>query len=179
VFSLLDQEISTFRGWSGLTCKTGCGKCCNKANIEATVVEFLPFAHYLYQQNQAFEWLEKLREHERGLCLLFKPTQIPGAGYCSEYLYRGLICRLFGFSARTNKYSKREFVTCQTIKTEQVAAYSETVKGVESGGFVPVMNHYYMRLLSIDPDLGKNFYPINEAIRRAIETVLHYYAYQD
>lgn len=177
VFLLLDQDISEFQGWSGLTCKVGCGKCCTKADVEATVLEFLPFAHYVYHKNQAAEWLIKLKEHRDDICLFFNPTHT-GGGMCSQYAYRGLICRLFGFSARTNKYSSREFVTCQTMKTEQAAAYSQARTNIESGGFVPVMNHYYMRLHAIDPDLARHFYPINEAIKRAIETVLHYYAYR-
>ncbi|MEX2233391.1 MAG: YkgJ family cysteine cluster protein [Cyclobacteriaceae bacterium] len=178
VFALLDQEMSKFQGWSGLTCKTGCGRCCKKADIEATVLEFLPFAHHVYLQNQSWEWLGKLKEHPDAICLLFESGHA-GAGSCSQYLYRGLICRLFGFSARTNKYAQREFVTCQVIRTEQAEAYDHTVKTIQTGGEVPVMNQYYMRLHSIDPDLARDFYPINEAIKRAIETVLHYYAYRN
>ncbi len=124
------------------------------------------------------EWLDKLKEHTGDICLFYN-RHIARAGLCSQYAYRGLICRLFGFSARTNKYSKREYVTCQTIKTEQAEAYAQTVKTIETGGAIPVMNNYYMRLNSIDPDLAQKFYPINEAIRRAIETVLHYYAYRN
>ena len=176
-FLLLDQDISTFQGWSGLACKAGCGKCCMKADIEATVLEFLPFAHHVYQANEATEWLTRLQEHKGDICLLFNPTHT-GGGRCTQYPHRGLICRLFGFSARTNKYSKREFVTCETIRTGQEAAYSEAVAGIEKGVFIPVMNHYYMRLHAIDPHLTRDFYPINEDIRRAIETVLHYYAYR-
>ncbi|HET9486570.1 MAG TPA: YkgJ family cysteine cluster protein, partial [Chryseosolibacter sp.] len=131
----------------------------------------------VYQLNQSAEWLEKLSENANPVCMLLEPSQA-GAGLCSQYPYRGLICRLFGFSSRTNKYSRKEFVTCQTIKTEQAAAYAEAVQTIEKGGSIPVMNHYYMRLLAIDPDLGRDFYPVNEAIRRAIETVLHYYAYR-
>jgi uncharacterized protein len=177
VFTLLDHEMSKFQGWSGLHCKIGCGKCCNKADIEATVLEFLPFAHHVYHLNQSAEWLARLEQHSGDLCLFFEPTKA-GAGLCQEYPFRGLICRLFGFSARTNKYSKKEFISCQTIKTEQPGAYAQTLAGVAEGGFVPVMNHYYMRLHAIDPDLTHKFYPINEAIRLAIETVLHHYAYQ-
>jgi len=177
-FILLDQDISKFREWSRLTCKAGCGKCCTKADIEATALEFLPFAHYLYESDQAFEWLERFRENSGSICLLYNPTHT-GGGMCSQYQHRGLICRLFGFSGRTNKYSKPELVTCQTIKTEQEASYSRAVAGIDAGEFVPVMNQYYMRLHAIDPDLARDFYPVNEAIRRAIETVLHYYAYRD
>jgi len=36
-----------------------------------------------------------------------------------------------------------------------------------------------MRLVAIDPQLARDFYPINTAIKLAIETVLHYYAYRD
>jgi hypothetical protein len=35
-----------------------------------------------------------------------------------------------------------------------------------------------MQLHAIDIDLTRDFYPINKAIRKAIETVLHYYAYR-
>ena len=176
VFLLLDQEMSTFREWSGLYCKSGCGKCCHKADIEATELEFLPFANYLYNSNQYSEWLTKLEQNRSSLCVLFDPAKTSG-GLCSQYAYRGLICRLFGYSARTNKYSQREFITCQTIKSEQTAAFTDTVGMIQRGGIVPVMNNYYMRLHSIDPDLSQHFYPINEAIQRAIQTVLHYHAY--
>ncbi|MFZ6012952.1 MAG: YkgJ family cysteine cluster protein [Bacteroidota bacterium] len=177
VFRDLDEAISKFQGWSTLYCKFGCGKCCFKADIEATVLEFIPFAHYLYQQDLAFDWLNKLKQTDSSLCLILNPTS-SGAGLCSEYPYRGLICRLFGYSARTDKYGVQELVTCQIIKTEQSGAYEQTAEKVRAGEKVPVMNQYYMKLHAIDHDLAQNFYPINEAIKRAIETVLHYYAYR-
>ena len=177
-YSLLQHEMSVFQGWSGITCKSGCGKCCTKPDIEATVAEFLPLAHHIYLQNQWEEWLTKLTERQDPVCLFFNPGQA-GSGLCSQYAYRGLICRLFGFSARTNKYAQREFVSCQIIKTEKSIEYTAAAEKVREGHPISVMNQHYMRLLSIDPDLGRDFYPINEAIRRAIETVLHYYAYRD
>lgn len=178
VFALLTQEMSMFQGWSGLTCKSGCGKCCNKADIEATVLEFLPLAHSLFLLNQCEEWLTRIQEKQSVLCILFE-SKDNGNGSCTDYHHRGLICRLFGFSARTNKYAQLEFVSCQTIKTEQITAFTETSRKVQQGEFVVVMNHYYMRLHAIDRDLARDFYPINEAIKRAIETVLHYYAYKN
>ena len=177
-FSVLSSEMSTFRDWSGLSCKTGCGKCCTKADIEATVLEFLPFAHHVFLKNEAAEWLEKLKSHPSSICLLLDPAN-SGTGLCSQYDHRGLICRLFGFSARLNKYSAKEFVTCQIIKTEQQERYAATVDNIREGGMVPMISHHYMRLHGIDADLARDFYPINEAIKRAIETVLHYYAYRN
>lgn len=171
--------MSAFQGWSKLTCKIGCGKCCKKADIEATVLEFLPFAYHVYMLRQSEEWLARLKEHEQSVCLFFSPEAAADLGSCSQYKHRGLICRLFGFSARTNKYATREFVSCQTIKTEQSESYLSTAEKVRSGEPVPVMNQYYMRLLAIDPDLARHFYPINKAIRLAIEVVMHHYAYQE
>jgi Fe-S-cluster containining protein len=177
VFQKLDNEISKFQSATTLHCKFGCGKCCFKPDIEATILEFLPFAFHLYQSNQAEEWLTKLQNTDSEICLILNPTQA-GSGLCSQYTHRGLICRLFGYSARTNKYARRELVTCQIIKTEQANAFAEAEKKIEKGLEVPVMNEFYMQLASIDFDLSRDFYPINEAIKKAIEAVLHYYAYR-
>jgi len=177
VFERLDNEISAFQSRSSLHCKFGCGKCCFKPDIEATALEFLPFALHLYKNNQAEEWLTKLREGDSEICAILSPTQA-GAGLCSQYPHRGLICRLFGYSARTNKYGKRELVTCQIIKTEQQADFERAEAEIDKGLNVPVMNEFYMQLAAIDFDLAREFYPINTAIRKAIESVLHFYAYR-
>ncbi|AYB35206.1 YkgJ family cysteine cluster protein [Chryseolinea soli] len=178
VFENLDREISTFQSWSGLHCAWGCGKCCFKPDIEATILEFLPFAHYLYTQNLAFEWLEKIKSSDSAICHILNPTQ-PGAGLCSEYKHRGLICRLFGYSARTNKYGTKELVTCQIIKTEQQQQFEAAAAQIVEEKPVPVMNQFYMQLHAIDFELTREFFPINEAIKRAIEVILHYYAYRE
>jgi len=177
VFRELDAEIAKFQSASTLHCGWGCGKCCFKPDIEATVLEFLPFALYLYGQDRALDWLSKLDETDSSICLILNPTRA-GAGLCSEYPHRGLICRLFGYSARTNKYGANELVTCQIIKTEQAEAFRSAEEKIADGMPVPVMNQYYMQLLAIDADLATVSYPINQAIRKAIETVLHYYAYR-
>jgi len=177
VFLALDKEIAAFKSRSGLGCKPGCGKCCLKPDIEATVLEFIPFAYHLYKQGKAIEWLENPSLDDT-VCAILDP-RLPGAGHCSSYPHRGMICRLFGFSAKLNKYGNKELVTCQVIKKEQpgefLAAYAETL----AGGEVPFMRDYYMQMYAIDWGLAQKFYPINTAIKKAIETVLHYYAYRE
>jgi uncharacterized protein len=177
VFKNLDAEIANFQSWSHLGCKFGCGKCCFKPDIEATILEFLPFALHLHQNQAAEDWLQKMEQEESPLCPILNPTQ-SGAGLCSEYVYRGLICRLFGYSARTNKYAQRELITCQIIKTEQKENYELAEKQITEGGSIPVMSNYYMQLHAIDFELTNQFYPIKTAIKKAIETVLQYYAYR-
>lgn len=177
VLTRLDTEIARFQQSTTLHCKHGCGKCCYKSDIEATPLEFLPFAFHLYLTDQAETWLEKLKTADDTLCVILNPTQA-GAGLCSQYPYRGLICRLFGYSARTNKYGKPELITCQIIKTEQAIPVAAVEAKLGNGLEIPIMSQYYMQLASIDFDMAREFYPINKALRTAIETVLHYYAYR-
>lgn len=177
VFSELDKQINDFQSATSLHCKWGCGKCCFKPDIEATILEFLPFALHLHQVGKAEEWLVKVNDSSSSICHILNPTQA-GAGLCSEYEHRGLICRLFGYSARTNKYEKKELVTCQIIKTEQADAFAKATAEIDNGLPVPVMNQFYMQLHGIDFELTQTFYPINLAIKKAIETVLQYYSYR-
>lgn len=177
VFQKLDAEIAQFQSATGMHCKFGCGKCCFKPDIEATPLEFLPFALHLYRQGLAEQWHGKLSASDIAFCQILNPAQA-GAGLCTEYKHRGLICRLFGYSARTNKYQQKELVTCQVIKTEQAVEYEGAVKFIGESGDVPVMSNYYMQLHAIDPDMTTEFYPINVAIRKALENVMHYFAYR-
>ena len=177
VFHELDTAISNFQQDSKLGCKWGCGKCCFKADIEATILEFLPLANFLYQNHQAEEWWEKLRSEGNSICVILNPTQ-EGAGLCSEYVHRGLICRLFGYSARTNKYGAKELITCSIIKSEQQENYESARVRINHDLQVPIMNQFYMKLQAIDMELTREFYPINMAIQKALEVVMQYYAYR-
>ncbi len=177
VFLELDTHIRDFQSWSSLACKTGCGQCCLKPNVQATILEFLPLAHYLFENDQAIAWLDRLEQDAPDICVMINPFR-GDAGLCGEYQHRGMICRLFGFSARRNKYSVKELITCQVIKSEQGGAVTTAQAGIAQGAEIPVASHYYTRLLAIDDLLARDLYPINVAIKKALETVLNYYAYR-
>jgi hypothetical protein len=38
VFAKLDAEIQSFQSWTGMHCKSGCGKCCFKPDIESNIL---------------------------------------------------------------------------------------------------------------------------------------------
>ncbi|CAN5269785.1 YkgJ family cysteine cluster protein [soil metagenome] len=179
VFAELDEEISRFKVETGLGCIKGCGECCKKPDIEATVLEFLPMAYHLCQINREIEVLEALEKRDHLPTCTFFSTIISGheIGLCNNYLHRGLICRLFGFSASKDKEGRPVLATCRIIKTNLATEYQNAVTYIHEGGFVPVMNQYYMKLLSIDHDLGQTFYPINKAIKIAIEKLSLYISY--
>ncbi len=175
----LDREIKQFQSWSTLGCKAGCGKCCFKPDIEATPLEFLPFAMHLHLLGKGEEWLDRIDKlSDDKICVILNPNQ-SGMGLCSQYPYRGLICRLFGFSARTNKYDKKELITCSIIKSDLQLNYLKAELEINSGGSVPVMSEYYLKMHYVDPYLANQFMPINQAIKKSIEIVLQYFLYRN
>ncbi|WP_026135515.1 YkgJ family cysteine cluster protein [Nafulsella turpanensis] len=179
VYHQLEQEITKFKEQAPLKCLAGCGTCCQKADIEATVLEFLPLAYHYLLEGRATEVLEKLQQESGPTCSLLKLAISGGSsGLCSEYAYRGLICRLFGYAASRDKWGQLQLVTCNKIKEGQAALYAEVQERMKAGLEVPVMGRYYSRLSAIDPELSRKFFPINEAMERALEIVLHYFAYR-
>lgn len=180
IFASLDKEIASLQATSGLHCIAGCGKCCFKPDIEATPLEFLPYAFHLFLTNRIEDEHTLLLERDITTCAIFSP--VAGSlvkGGCSEYKFRGLICRLFGYSAVRDKYGKTSFVTCLPLKTESPESVAAINDSINEGKSVPMMNDYYFQIRSIDTDLGTKQIPINQALREAMETVMSYYAYRE
>lgn len=179
LFHQLEQESAQFEQSSGISCNSGCGKCCSYPEVEASPLEFLPWAFHLFLNGEAETMLDSLNENETTTCAIFKPISILGQGRCSDYKYRGLICRLFGFAANTDKYGKLRLATCKIIKEGQTDKYNSANEAISNGQLnVPVFTEYYMQLNQIDFHLGNIMLPINKALKMAIEEVLHYYAYR-
>lgn len=180
VFSNLEREVATFQGATGMKCVSGCGLCCKKPDIAASPLEFLPLAYHLYRNGQAYDWLQSLlADKENPICKAFKPFVSEGdKGFCGRYEHRGLICRLFGFSAMLDKQGVPQLVTCKTIKTDLSEAYQRGVAHIAEGNAIPVMRNFYFQLRAIDADLGQRLMPINQAIVEALKVVLSYYAYR-
>ncbi|HAD98051.1 MAG TPA: hypothetical protein DCG19_11640 [Cryomorphaceae bacterium] len=179
VFHQLEKDVATFQQATTLGCLSGCGRCCQKSDINATSLEFLPFAYHLYKTGEALRWHEHLNnDRDNHHCPAFSPFLRPGdKGFCQAYAYRGLICRLFGFSAMMDKYGDPRLVTCRPIKETFPASVEKAHQHIAEGKSTPVMRNYYFQLRSIDPDMGNRLMPINLAILEALKTVLSYYAY--
>jgi Fe-S-cluster containining protein len=180
LFGRLENEITTFQSETQLHCRTGCGKCCSTPDIEASPLEFLPWALHLFLNGKAEEMLVELHHKTDSNCHLYRPTDFPDRkmGSCSNYRYRGLICRLFGYAASRDKYGKLRLATCKIIKEGQQENYNTAEEAISKGLYVPVFTDYYMQLSQIDNRLATTLLPINEALKTAIEEVLHYYAYR-
>jgi len=179
IFASLDNEIASLQTASGLHCIAGCGKCCFKPDIEASPLEFLPYAFHLFLTNRIEEQYDLLLTRNTSTCAIFSPTKDSLVkGSCSEYKFRGLICRLFAYSAIRDKYGKTTFVTCLPLKTQSPDQVASINASIAEGKSVPMMNDYYFQIRSIDPDLGTKLMPINQALKEAMEVVMSYYAYR-
>jgi hypothetical protein len=180
LFQKLDAEIALFQEQTKLGCIAGCGKCCAHPEIDASPLEFLPWAFYLFVNGQAEKVLDDLATSTYNTCFIYNPKSLLQLekGTCSAYKYRGLICRLFGYGANKNKYGNLRLATCTIIKEGQKETYDASTTMINNGLYVPVLTDYYMNLNQIDFHLGNIVIPINEALKRAIEEVLQYYAYR-
>ncbi len=180
LYAGLDKEIATFQSKSNLHCKAGCGKCCTYATVDASPLEFLPWAFHLFLNGTALKTLDELNGNSSPVCHIYQPLSIVNSdnGKCSDYQYRGLICRLFGYGATRDKFGEMRLATCKIIKEGQAEQYEATKIAMAEGLYVPIFTDYYMNLSQIDFRLGNIIVPINKALKLAIEEVLQYYAYR-
>jgi len=181
IFNQLDKELGSFQQSTGLSCVANCGLCCLKPDINATALEFLPLAYHLLIHGETERWLEKLQNNkDNKICpVLNEMITTDSKGYCSEYAHRGLICRLFGFSAMLHKNNKPILVTCKPIKEQKTEAFNKANAHIAANKNYPLISNYYMQLRSIDESLGEELFPIRIAIEKAIHAVLAYYAYRE
>ena len=180
LFDRLEIEITAFKSQTHLYCNAGCGKCCSTPNIDASPLEFLPWAFHLFLNGKAEEILIELKNNEVKNCHLYRSISILEyqKGSCSNYRYRGLVCRLFGYAANTDKFGKLRMATCKIIKEQQTENFNKAEELINKKIYVPIFSDYYMRLAQIDLRMGVILIPINEALKMAIEEVLSYYAYR-
>ena len=178
-FRHLEKEVAAFQQATGMSCLARCGRCCQHPDISATPLEFLPLAYHLYKTGQAEAWYQRLSEEKGSLCPVFTPLiRESDLGFCSEYPYRGMICRLFGFSAMLDKQGQPRLAACKPLKEEKADIVEGANRHIVAGGRVPVMRDYHFRLMGIDQRLSARQLPIREAIRQALSEVLGYYAFR-
>jgi Fe-S-cluster containining protein len=181
IFQELEQESRQFHEQAGMGCLTGCGFCCANPEVPASPLEFLPLAFDLYEKGIADDIANQLANQENpGICVVYRsnPTDVT-KGFCGNYSKRGLICRLFGASARkNNKTGLKELITCKILKAEKAAEFQSVTARINSDMQIPLAPAFYTRIKDIDEALT-NQYPVNQAILMALELVLRYKFYQE
>lgn len=179
LFRDLDEESKSFHEKAGLGCLSGCGFCCANPDVPASPLEFLPLAFDLYEKGIAEEIANQLAlQDQLGNCVVYRSqAEDPTKGFCGNYSNRGLICRLFGSSARKTKYGTKDLITCKILKAAKKEAFDQVTVAINSELEIPMATAYYTRLADVDGSLA-NQYPINQAILMALELVLRYKFYE-
>lgn len=179
LFQELDEESKQFHAESGMGCISGCGFCCANPEVPASPLEFLPLAFDLFAKGIAEEIANQLVLQDKpGNCVVYRSQKEDVTkGYCGNYANRGLICRLFGTSARKTKYGQKELITCKILKAEKKEAYLLTSTKISIGMEIPMATGMYTRLADVDEYLA-NQYPVNQAILMALELVLRFKFYE-
>lgn len=173
----IDQEISRFKSRFAIDCIEHCSECCSYDQIQATPLEFLPFAYHTQRLGLIEQWYDELEKHGGPLCF-FRRLENHSWG-CRIYPVRGVICRLFGFSATTDKLGHPIFAACRVLKSRVPDQVTRIREQIAHGGRIPVLSSYYRRLASIDQFLGNEFMPINLALKKSIEIVYFKMSYRD
>ena len=124
--------------------------------------------------------LKKIEQiNDPKICPLLKQFSNNGEPLgCELYHQRGLICRLFSYNYYTNKYGIRLISSCKKIKIEQAEGVTKANEILKLRTIGPKASNYYQRLQFIDYLEAQRLYPIGDAIRIAIETVLTYFDYR-
>jgi len=90
-----------------------------------------------------------------------------------------MICRLFGFAAITDKNGRPLFAACRPLKQSSPQIVQNVADYLTKGGKMPVIANYYRKLSAIEPGLGNEMMPINQAIKKALEVIYFHFAYSE
>jgi uncharacterized protein len=172
LFAEIDRQTQAFQAATGLSCPPGCGQCCDNEHIEVTVLDCLPLAIELFQTGNGEFWLTQFTEPPRNSCLFYQPDpHQSGNGQCLQYAGRPLLCRTFGFGTVRNKVGRPELAVCSVHRATQPEIIERSQQAIADGLPAPNFADLAMQLESIDPAIGRQRYPINQAMRQALERV--------
>lgn len=173
ILAEIDRATTAFQSATGLQCRPGCGACCQNPEVETTPLEMLPIAWELYQQGKLHEWIQKIETTNGiGVCIFYRSDpEIPGNGRCSIYPWRPSLCRLFGFAAVVNKHGNPELAACKKNKEVIPEVVAKSQAAIANGLPVPQFADFAMRFRNLDPILGQERLPINQALKVALERI--------
>lgn len=174
VYADLEQRIAAFKRGTGIDCLEKCTHCCATAKfVEASIFEMLPLSLHFWQEGRAEEVLEKLEGiHPEAPCILLNVNPSDElSGGCSLYRFRPLICRLFGFSATMDKCGNPHVVVCNPLKERDKEIADRIDQRIREGISVPLVPDFSSRIAFLHPHFGQEKYPVNIALREALEIV--------
>jgi Fe-S-cluster containining protein len=178
IYDEMGLSFANYQNNSGLNCLEGCGKCCSNPDIEASVLEMLPLAVRLHDENKLDEWLEKLENPAQASCLMFQSHSADGSkGQCGAYRERPSVCRMFGVAGYFDKHHEVTLSVCRLIR-DKYPELTEIRTKEATAENTPVLVNWSYRMAEIDPALIQGRMPLNQALKLALEKVALYAQYQ-
>ncbi len=168
----IDGRTRLFAEAAGLSCPSGCGKCCDYFDIEVPVLDCLPIADHLIRSGNAEKMLAGLNTPG---ALNHCPVYVSAGGsrgFCSAYQNRPALCRLFGYAALRNRTGDLRLVACDILKDRLIDLYRQAEPPAAVMELAAVVDDYSTRLSTIDPVLGTESMPIALALKKALEILL-------
>lgn len=171
VYEEMSSTFSDYQKSTGLMCPPGCGRCCTNPEIEASVLEMIPFALKIYDEGQLEVWLDKIDKREDPRCILLETNETTGKTQCISYSERPSLCRMFGVAGTFNKRQEITFAICKHLKE-----LNDSLPEVTPS--TPLIPQWSGKLSALDPKLVSEKLPINLAIKGALEKIAFYTQYQ-
>lgn len=169
VYRVLDKTVAGFSARAGLACPKGCGHCCLSEKVEATVLECIPLAFELFRTFQAELILKRLEKNENEKrCILYR-SDYAETGFlgCTQYQYRAVVCRLFGFAGDRDRDGILRLAMCRVMK-EEAGSGLFTITIDDPDIPMPLFVDAGLRITTLHPGLGTERLSINIALREAL-----------
>lgn len=170
----MSLAFSSAQTKNNLQCPSDCGRCCQNPSIEASVLEMLPMALYLHDNNLTDAYLEKIDQamNTTQYCIGLLNNR------CHLHPFRPTICRMFGVSGHLDKNRKLQASICKVLKEVNPQDSQKVIADPENHN-LPVMTHWSSKLLTLEPELLSNKMHINLALKHAIQKVELYLLYAE
>lgn len=172
-----DSAVAKFAETSGVTCPHACGTCCEGFVPDIMPIEAAYVAAWLVgtDRDRAYKlaasgMAPRVRDDGRQGCPLYA-NDTPY--HCTVYEARPLICRMFGFSAYSDKRGSPTFSVCRHGSSGKGARSASGTGLVEVFGVEPpLMADMGSELVAIDPSSSAGRQPLPEALYEALGQVL-------
>jgi uncharacterized protein len=161
VYGEVEAVTSRFSLQSGVSCPSGCGGiCCRNFEPDVMEAEALYLAAWILESgSEALSRLPNAESAASGAAAAHCPFwDAEGGGSCLVYPARGLICRLFGFSAVRGARGEKSFGLCFAMDRGVEGIQRQWREG--KGDFFeiadpPVMADYGSRVAAMYPGGGR------------------------